>query len=219
MNAVRLIETGLTDYQQIWDLQKALFEEVSGERDRNYFILTEHKPVITIGKNGSLKNLLADPALLKSQAIDLVKIDRGGDITYHGPGQIVGYPILNLSRFREDMGWYLRSLEDMVINSLKDFDIQAGRLVDHTGVWTGQNKICAIGIKITRWVTMHGFALNVSPSLEHFRFIIPCGISDKGVTSILEETGNIPPKNDVITSLCTSFKRIFNVKLEKYTLS
>lgn len=200
-------------------MQKTLFGEVSRERDRNYFILTEHKPVITIGKSGNLKNLLADPELLRSQAIDLVKIDRGGDITYHGPGQIVGYPILNLSCFHEDMGWYLRALEEMIINSLKDFDLRSGRLPGLTGVWIGQNKICAIGIKITRWVTMHGFALNVSPALDHFRFIIPCGISDKGVTSILEETGNIPLKNDVIISLCTSFERIFNVKLENHTLS
>lgn len=219
MKAVKLIETGLTDYRQIWNLQRTLFKEITVQRDRNYFILTEHKPVITIGRNGRLKNLIADPARLKAQGIDLVKSDRGGDITYHGPGQIVGYPILDLSQFREDIGWYLRCLEDLIIRSLKDFDIDGRRLSKLTGVWSGQNKICAIGVKITRWVTMHGFALNISPSLDHFRLIIPCGITDKGVTSILQETGNIPPKNDVVNSLCTSFQQIFDVKLEVFSLS
>ena len=217
VNSVRLIETGLSGYREIWELQKTLFKEVSRYRDRNYIILTEHHPVITIGKSGRLNNLLADQAQLNAQAIDLIKIDRGGDITYHGPGQIVGYPILNLSAFREDIGWYLRSLEQVIIDSLKDFNIPATRIEKLTGVWTGENKICAIGIKITRWVTMHGFALNVSPSFDHFRLIVPCGLSDKGVTSILTETGNIPPKNDVINSLCKSFERIFEVKLEKFS--
>jgi len=124
------------------------------------------------------------------------------------------FPILNLSLFREDIGWYLRCLEDMIILSLQDFGIAGTRIPKLTGIWTGQNKICAIGVKITRWVTMHGFALNVSPSLAHFRFIIPCGIADRSITSILQETGNIPPKNDVLNSLCSSFRQIFDVKLE-----
>jgi lipoate-protein ligase B len=214
LKSIRLIETDLTEYRQIWDLQKVLFNEVTKQRSRNYLILTEHKPVITVGTKGHLENLIADREMLRSQSIDLIDVDRGGDITYHGPGQVIGYPILDLSQFREDIDWYLRNLEQVIINSLKDFDVKGTRIPKLTGIWVGQNKICAIGVKITRWVSMHGFALNVSPSLDHFRYIIPCGIKDKGITSILQETGNIPQKNDVINSLCTNFEKIFAVKIE-----
>ena len=205
----------MTPYRRIWDLQKKLFKKVSAQRNQNYLIFTEHEPVLTIGKSGDPKNLVANADILKLQNISLIEIDRGGDITYHGPGQIVGYPILDLSQFREDIGWYLRCLEEVNILSLRDFGITGTRIPGLTGVWVGQNKICAIGIKVTNWVSMHGFALNISPSPDHFQYIVPCGIRDKGITSVLQETGNIPAKNDVINSLCTHFEQVFSAKLEQ----
>jgi len=213
LKTIQLIQTGLTDYSQTWALQKKLFEDVSRNRSRNYLILTEHTPVITIGKSGKSENLLADESLLKSKGIEIIKTDRGGDVTFHGPGQIVGYPILNLSAFKEDVHWYLRKLEDIIIKTLENDKISSTRIPGLTGVWIGNNKICAIGVKITRWVSMHGFALNLSTDLDYFNYIIPCGITDKGITSILKESGNNPDKNGVINSLCENFEKILDVKL------
>jgi len=215
LKSLEIIQPGLTDYRQAWDLQKRLFEKVVAGRSQNYLILTEHHPVITIGKSGNLNNLLTSPSHLSSKGIELVEIDRGGDITFHGPGQPVGYPILDLSQFRQDIHWYLRTIEEVIIMTLKDFELHGTRIPDLTGVWVRKRKICAIGVKVTRWVTMHGFALNVSTDLDYFNHIIPCGIPDHGVTSILEETGNIVDKKDVITSLCYNFSTLFDVKLTK----
>jgi lipoyl(octanoyl) transferase len=203
------------NYHEAWDFQKKLFDQVVAERSENYLILTEHKPVITLGKTGTLKNLLTDPSLLSSKGIDLVEIDRGGDITFHGPGQLIGYPILDLSQFQKDIHWYLRNIEEVIIQTLHDFGIQAERIAKLTGVWVNNRKICAIGIKVTRWVTMHGFALNISTDLNYFKHIIPCGITDYGVTSILEETGNIIARKDVINNLCNHFRSIFDVSMRK----
>ena len=214
MNTIQLIQSGLTDYNQIWILQRELLEKVTASRSENYLILTEHNPVITIGKSGNIKNLLADESYLKTKGIEITKIDRGGDITFHGPGQLVGYPILNLSAFEKDVHWYLRKLEEIIIKTLEIFGIEGKRIPGLTGVWVGDNKICAIGVKVTRWVSMHGFALNLSTDLNYFKNIVPCGISDKGITSILKETGNNPDKKDVINSLCTNFEKILNVKIE-----
>ena len=213
MNTIELIETGVRDYHQMWDLQKTLFDQVVEAHQRNFLILTEHNPVITIGKTGSLKNLLASPAYLKSTGIDVVEIDRGGDITFHGPGQIVGYPIMNLSLFQKDIHWYLRNLEETIIHTLDYFSVKAKRIPGLTGVWVEDNKICAIGVKVTRWVTMHGFALNISTDLNYFKQIIPCGISDHGVTSLSKEVGNIVAIKEVISRLRQSFEKIFDVKI------
>lgn len=215
LNRIKLIQTGITDYRDIWQMQKDLFDEVSETRSANYMILTEHRPVITIGKSGSLDNLIADSSFLEEEGVEIIKIDRGGDITFHGPGQLVGYPILNLSDFREDINWYLRQLEDIIIGTLKTFKIEGDRIPRLTGVWVGNNKICAMGVKVTRWVSMHGFALNLTTDLKYFDYIIPCGITEKGVTSILQETGNNPDKNHVINTLCTNFEKILNVKIAR----
>jgi lipoyl(octanoyl) transferase len=215
LKSLEIIQPGLTDYRQTWDLQRRLFEKVVRERSQNYLILTEHHPVITIGKSGSLKNLLTEPSLLRSKGIELVEIDRGGDITFHGPGQLVGYPILDLSQFRQDIHWYLRMIEEVIIKTLLEFDIQGTRISDLTGVWVQKRKICAIGVKVTRWVTMHGFALNISTDLDYFNHIIPCGISGHGVTSISKESGNIADKNDVINTLCCNLSILFDVELKK----
>ena len=213
MKSIEIIQLGITDYHQAWNYQKKLFDKVVKERAQNYLLLTEHNPVITVGKSGSLKNLLATPAQLASQGIELIDIDRGGDITFHGPGQLVGYPILDLTQFEQDIHWYLRMIEEVIIKSLMDFGINGKRIENLTGVWVKKRKICAIGVKVTRWVTMHGFALNISTDLDYFNHIIPCGISDHGVTSILVEKGNIVDQKDVINSLCGYVSDIFNVRL------
>jgi lipoyl(octanoyl) transferase len=213
LKTIELIKPGITNYQQAWDFQKNLFDKVVEERSQNYLILTEHEPVITIGKTGSLNNLLTEPSLLKSKDIDLVEIDRGGDITFHGPGQLVGYPILDLTQFQKDIHWYLRTIEEVIIRTVGEFGIEGKRIPDLTGVWVEKRKICAIGVKVTRWVTMHGFALNISTDLNYFNHIIPCGISNYGVTSIFEERGNIVDQKDVITSLCHYFDTLFDVEI------
>jgi lipoyl(octanoyl) transferase len=215
LKTLEIIETGITDYHDAWEFQKAVFNQVVENRSQNYLILTEHKPVITIGKTGSLKNLLTEPLHLISKGIKIVEIDRGGDITFHGPGQLIGYPILDLYQFRKDTHWYLRNLEETIIQTLRDFGIQGERIPDLTGVWIQKKKICAIGVKVTRWVTMHGFALNISTNLEYFNHIIPCGIFDHGVTSIVEEIGNIVDQKDVIKSLNHYFADIFGIQIIK----
>jgi len=212
VKTLKIIEPGLTDFHDIWKLQIKLFNEVAENRSQNYLILTEHKPVITIGKTGSLKNLLTDPAYLFSKGINIVEIDRGGDITFHGPGQLIGYPILDLSQFHKDIHWYLRNLEEVIIQTLRDFGIQGNRITGLTGVWIKKKKICAIGVKITRWVTMHGFALNISTNLDYFKHIVPCGITDHGVTSLFDQTGNNVNQKNVIKSVNYYFGEIFGVR-------
>ena len=212
MKTLEIIESGNTDYHYAWEFQKKLFNQVVDNRSQNYLILTEHNPVITIGKTGNFKNLLTDPAHLKTSGIEVVEIDRGGDITFHGPGQLVGYPILDLSQFKRDIHWYLRSMEEVIIQTLLDFKIEGKRIPNLTGVWVKGKKICAIGVKVTRWVTMHGFALNISTNLDYFKHIIPCGISDHGVTSIFDQIGNIVDQKDVIKSLNHYFSEIFEIQ-------
>jgi len=215
LKTLELLDAGITDYHKAWEFQKKIFNQVVNDRSENYLILTEHNPVITIGKTGSFKNLLTEPAHLKSRGIKIIEIDRGGDITFHGPGQIVGYPILDLFQFKKDIHWYLRNLEEVIIQTLRDFNIEGGRIPDLTGVWVKKKKICAIGVKVTRWVTMHGFALNVSTNLDYFNHIIPCGISDHGVTSIFDQIGNISDQKDVIKSLYHNFAEVFEIQQVK----
>jgi lipoyl(octanoyl) transferase len=207
---IELIEAGLSDYRELWRLQEKLFSEVQNNRDKNYLILTEHNPVITRGKSAKSASLLSSESHLHSIGIDLIAIDRGGDFTFHGPGQLVGYPILNLLNFKKDIHWYLRALEEVIIKTIADYGLDGTRIEGLTGVWVDGKKICAIGVKITRWVTMHGFALNVNTDLKYFHHIIPCGISERGVTSISELTGNIISLKDVSNHLTLNFEKIFS---------
>jgi lipoyl(octanoyl) transferase len=200
---VQFRDLGVLDYQRVWDLQLDLFQQtidtkIHNRRNQtknpttNHFLLVEHNPVITLGKSGSAGHLLTSKAQLEAQGISFFKIDRGGDITYHGPGQIVGYPILDLDHFFTDIHKYLRLLEQVIIDTLADFEIMATRSQGETGVWLDINtpfarKICAMGIRASRWVTMHGFSLNVNPNLSHFDNIVPCGIHGKQVTSMALE--------------------------------
>lgn len=181
---------GRVRYQDAWQLQRQVFDEVlRGERP-NTILFCEHPDVLTIGKNArDDRNLLAPRETLRQRGYQVFDVDRGGDVTYHGPGQLVGYPIVRLGDFREDLGWYMRSLEEVIIKTIGDFGIAGGRIEKLTGVWCNSRKICAIGVRASRWTTMHGFALNVTTDLERFGAIIPCGIADHAVTSMLAETG------------------------------
>ncbi len=204
--AVSIINKGMFPYKEAWDYQAFLFNQIleikSGNRDLpieqqkptpNYLITCEHPPVYTLGKSGDENNLLLDNARLQEIGATYFHINRGGDITFHGPGQLVVYPIIDLENFFTDIHQYMRLLEEAVILTCKDFGIEAGRIKGLTGVWIGEGntarKICAMGVKTSRWVTMHGLALNVNTDLKFFNHIVPCGISDKAVTSMQKETG------------------------------
>lgn len=191
------------DYKEAWDFQQKLFDEIveikkknrkdsTNKKTPNYFLLVEHPHVYTLGKSGNMSNLLIDETELKNKGASFYKINRGGDITYHGPGQIVGYPILDLENFFTDIHKYLRFLEEVIILTLKNYEIKGERNQGKTGVWIDTKtpfprKICAMGVRASRWVTMHGFALNVNVDLNYFNNIIPCGLANNIVTSISNE--------------------------------
>ena len=200
---IKFIDLGLMDYKEAWDFQQKLFDEIveikkknrkdnTNKKTPNYFLLVEHPHVYTLGKSGNMSNLLIDETELKNKNASFYKINRGGDITYHGPGQIVGYPILDLENFFTDIHKYLRFLEEVIILTLKNFEIKGERNQGKTGVWIDiktpfPRKICAMGVRASRWVTMHGFALNANVDLNYFNNIIPCGLANNIVTSISNE--------------------------------
>lgn len=195
-----LVHLGRMPYKDAWDLQRQVGESVLSGNLPDTVLLVEHPPVYTVGRSahGSLDNLLWDDAQRQAEGIELYMVDRGGDITYHGPGQLVGYPILDLNRHGRDLHQYLRRLEESIIAVLSEFDITAERMPPHTGVWVGNEKVAAIGVKASQWITQHGFALNVNPRLEHFSGIVPCGINDKGVTSMARLLNRAVDLNDVM---------------------
>ena len=202
---VKFQDLGLIDYKECWDYQEKLFTEIlevkssnrkqnKTEKTKNHLIFCEHPHVYTLGKSGDKKNLLVNEDYLKSRGATFHKINRGGDITYHGPGQLVAYPILDLDNFFTDIHKYLRFLEEAVISTLKEYGLESERSKGETGVWldvgtSKARKICALGVKSSRWVTMHGFAFNINSNLSYFGNIIPCGITDKSVTSLQKELG------------------------------
>ncbi|WAC41514.1 lipoyl(octanoyl) transferase LipB [Pedobacter sp. SL55] len=226
---VKYIDWGLTDYQEAWDKQEAVFNETVALKTKNrtenteleipnYLIFNEHPHVYTLGKSGKPENLLLDEQGLKDKAATYYKINRGGDITYHGPGQIVGYPILDLDNFFTDIHLYLRTLEEAVILTLADYGIKAGRYEGFTGVWLDADnekarKICAMGVRCSRWVTMHGFAFNVNVDLAYFKNIVPCGIDDKDVTSMQRELGRALDMEEVKTKLKGHIAKLFGMEL------
>ena len=235
---VYLRHLGLIDYQRAWDYQEELFAETvrqkvenrkrTGEESlvtQNYLLLCQHPPVYTLGKSGQPEHLLLSEDELAAKQISFYRINRGGDITYHGPGQIVGYPILDLDHFFTDIHRYLRLLEEAVIRTLAEYGLEAGRISGLTGVWLdyqeqkNPRKICAMGVKASRWVTMHGFALNVNTDLSYFDHIIPCGIPDKAVTSMAQELGTEPDIARVESLLCKHLAELFEMKLIEHTPS
>jgi lipoyl(octanoyl) transferase len=200
---------GRTRYAEAWDLQQRVFDlRLHGLID-DVLLLTEHEHVYTLGKGGDANHLLASDAELSKDGTEVFRIDRGGDITYHGPGQIVGYPILDLNNYSPDIHKYLRSLEDVLIDLLHAFGIKGEREAGMTGVWVRGEKIAAIGVRVSKWITMHGFALNVNTDLQKFERIIPCGIFHKGITSMQRTLGREVPIEDVERKLAESFSGVF----------
>ncbi len=182
-------DLGTMRYEKAWHLQRQLFEERQRDSKEDILLLVEHPHTYTLGKTANRKNLIGSDEFLKENNISVFDIDRGGDITYHGPGQIVGYPVLNLANWQKDTGKYLRALEEIIIRVCREYGLECTRKEKYTGVWIEDRKICAIGIKVKNWITMHGFAFNVNTDLKMFGGIIPCGIKDKEVTSLQAELG------------------------------
>ena len=227
MVPVKFADLGRRPYQEIWDFQEAFLQKVISQKIASrtdpaihpdlFLFFVEHDPVFTLGKSGKEDHLLIDQMELRLQGVDYHKINRGGDITFHGPGQIVGYPIWDLDQIYTDIHRYLREIEEVVILTLRDFGIlDAGRKNGFTGVWVGEEKICAIGVRTSKWVTMHGFALNVNTDLNYFNLIVPCGIQDKSVTSMEKILGHILNPDDVKASLKQNFEKVFPIMLQAY---
>ena len=239
MQSVKVIDLGLIDYKEAWDYQEKLFDEIVSVKitnrnasnnqqpttnnqqlkTNNYLIFCEHPHVYTLGKSGKEAHLLVNENELKEKQATYYKINRGGDITYHGPGQIVGYPILDLDNFFTDIHKYLRFLEEMVIRTLAEYGVESGRSKGETGVWLDADnpnkirKICAMGVRASRWVTMHGFAMNVNTDLNYFGNIIPCGIADKAVTSLDKELGHKINEEEVKEKLKKHFADLFECEM------
>ena len=231
---VELQDLGYKDYKQTWDYQEQLFKgildtkiknrrEESQLQTSNYFLFVEHPHVYTLGKSGDMSNLLLNEEQLVEKGATFYKINRGGDITYHGPGQIVGYPILDLDNFFTDIHKYLRFLEEMIILTLDEYGLKAERSPGETGVWLDvgtpfARKICAMGVRASRWVTMHGFALNVNANLGYFDNIIPCGIRGKAVTSLNVELGQAKISEDEVKQkLLKHFTQLFEAEIQTKT--
>ena len=230
MPKVLFKDLGEIGYQEAWDYQTVLFDKSVQQKlenrdnpeatpPENYFLYVEHPHVYTLGKSGSLDNLLLDEQGLADKGATFHKINRGGDITYHGPGQVVGYPILDLDQFSPDIHLYLRNIEEAVVRLCADYGINGQRFEKYTGVWIEpgtpqERKICAIGVKTSRWVSMHGFALNVNTQMEYFGNIVPCGITDKDVTSIQRELGREIDMNEVKERLKGHFTDIMGMEFE-----
>ena len=225
--SVYLHDVSTIEYVKGVEYQKSLFDEIISIKSKNrknqtslptknYFIFCEHNHVYTLGKNGNNKNFLADIKTQKKIGASFHLTNRGGDITYHGPEQIVGYPIIDLENFFTDLGKYMRGIEEVIIETLKEFSIKAERSAGETGVWidtkNNPRKICAIGVKTSRWVTMHGFALNVNNDLSYFDHIVPCGITNKKVTSMKNELNVDIDKSEVKRIIIKNFTKIFGMK-------
>lgn len=241
---IKFEDLGRMDYQAAWDYQESLLQEnvrkktearslvpdagalqsdfnlpVSDLSTRHHLLFVEHPPVYTLGKSGNIENVLISEEMRSMKGIEFFRTNRGGDITFHGPGQIVGYPILDLEKFYTDIGKYLRNIEEVIILTLAEYGIKGDRSPGETGVWIDpdikgrERKICAIGVRSSRWITMHGFALNVNTDLNYFNFIVPCGITDKQVTSLEKELGYTMDFEAVKEKIKNNFSRVFEADL------
>ncbi len=204
-------DLGLAGYNDAWNLQRDRVERRKAGEIPDQLLIVEHPHVITMGRNGHMENMLAGEEILRRAGIAFVHTNRGGDVTYHGPGQIVGYPIMDLREWKRDVVAYVRGIEQVIIDTLAGFDIQAGRLEGATGVWVNGAKVCAIGVHISRWVTSHGFALNVDTNLSYFQYIVPCGLT-KPVTS-MRTLGSEATRAEVITRLTGCFAQYFGLEM------
>ncbi len=232
MQEILYADLGSSDYKQTWDFQEQLLQQImqlklegrnQGFGDHaptpHYLLFCEHPHVFTLGKSGKPEHLLSNEQQLKNAHATYYKINRGGDITYHGPGQVVGYPILNLDLFFNDIHRYMRFLEEVIIRTLNEYGIVGSRIEKLTGVWIdagkpSARKICAFGVRCSRWITMHGWALNVNTQLDYFNHIVPCGISDKAVTSMEKELGKNMNLNEVKSILLKHFSEVFNASIK-----
>ena len=226
---IQVRDIGKLSFSDAWQYQEKIFKKIIDQKvqnrklnekipTKNFLILTEHNHVYTIGKSGQISNLLIDKDELIKREIEFFKINRGGDITYHGPGQIMGYPIFDLDNFFTDINLYLRKLESVIINTLETYNLTGFTIKGETGVWVKDKdglskKICAFGIRASRWVTMHGLCFNVDPDLGYFNHIIPCGIKNKGVTSLKESKKENIDINEVKLRLVENFKLVFNAEI------
>ena len=205
---IDILDLGLKSYQESWNFQKEMLKKRSNNEINDTLIFVEHEPVFTLGKNANENHILQN----YPENIKTFHVERGGDVTYHGPGQLVGYPIIDLRNYKKSISWYMRSLEQVIIETLLDFDIQSERKNGLTGVWYKNEKIAALGVRVSKWITMHGFSLNIDPDLNNYNSIIPCGIFEYGVTSM----SNILNKNinlgSVKNSLKIKFLDQFNIK-------
>jgi len=220
-------DLGIRSYKEVWDYQEQLLkqnvtlksQEATTQLTSNYLLFVEHTPVYTLGKSGKKEHVLIDDATMQAKGIEYFHINRGGDITFHGLQQIVGYPILDLDKFKTDLGWYLRSLEEVIILTMAEYGIIGGRSKGETGVWIDadiagkERKICAMGIKCSRWITMHGFAFNVNTDLNYFNYIVPCGIQNKQVTSLEKELGYQLNYEEVKEKVKRNFEIVFDARL------
>ncbi len=219
MKTCQIVDLGLIGYAEAWALQKRVVAARKSAAIEDVLLLCQHPHVITQGRSGKRENLLASEHILKQKGVEFHATDRGGDITYHGPGQIVGYPILNLGAIRRDVVWYVRMLEETMIRATAEFGIAAERIAGKTGIWVGsggaEEKLAAIGVHISRWVTSHGFAYNVSTDLRFFDLIVPCGIADRKATSLDKLLGRSVQPNEVTPRIANHLGEVFGLEMKE----
>ena len=208
INNIDILDLGLKSYQESWNFQKEMLKKRSNNEINDTLIFVEHEPVFTLGKNANENHILQN----YPENIKTFHVERGGDVTYHGPGQLVGYPIIDLRNYKKSISWYMRSLEQVIIETLLDFDIQSERKNGLTGVWYKNEKIAALGVRVSKWITMHGFSLNIDPDLNNYNSIIPCGIFEYGVTSMSKILNKNINLGSVKNSLKIKFLDQFNIK-------
>ncbi len=211
----RVEQLGLVDYAEALDLQREKVAQRKAAMIPDTLLLLEHPHVYTLGRNAKREHLLISSRRLAELGAQVFETDRGGDVTYHGPGQLVGYPILDLTQHRRDIAWYMRSLEQVFIRVAADFGIQAGRIPGATGVWVGDEKLVAMGVHVSRWVTSHGFAFSVNTDLRYFVWIVPCGLRDKGVTSLEKLLGRAVGMNEVVQRVVEHFGSVFGLEMRE----
>ena len=216
-NTARILDLGLRPYREVWELQHSLHERVRNGEEPETWIFVEHTPVVTLGRNAKDDNVLLSREALAARGVDLVQIERGGDVTYHGPGQLVVYPIRKLERFREIVP-LVRALEGAVIDACAQFGVQAERWSEHAGVWVGANQICAIGLAVQKMTSLHGIALNVSTELSYDTLINPCGLTDRGITSLSRETGRGLSVAEAKPILQAALSKTFDITFEPVPL-
>jgi lipoate-protein ligase B len=214
----RLLDLGLRPYREVWDLQHELHERVRSGQETETWVFVEHTPVVTLGRKAKEENLLLPREALAQRGVDVVQIERGGDVTYHGPGQLVVYPIRRLQRFREVVP-LVRALEGAIVEVCAQFGVQAERWAEHAGVWVGRNQICAVGLAVRKMTSMHGIALNVSTELSYDRLINPCGLTDRGITSLSSEVGRPVSMAEVKPILQAALSKTFDLCFDRLTMT